>query len=293
MATEVLKDKIGFGCAALSTMPTLQSALSLLQTAYDSKIKHYDTAPIYGNGYSEKILGKFLKGKRSQVTVSTKFGLFPSTERNIPVWLALPLNTLRKTVKPKHENQVIEKPALVPYRRIDYEDIRRSFECSLKNLQTDYIDVYLLHEALPYFLTDEAMNYIQNLKNSGFIKKIGIAAGYVNLYSLEEHKIVDWDVLQYESNLHFSSNDLIDRFPTKTHIYHSVLKVVKNIKVEGYTTLNIVGAVLAKALMNNPKGMVLFSTTHKDHIQQNLQSLEKCMHLPAAEIDNIFLNAVH
>jgi aryl-alcohol dehydrogenase-like predicted oxidoreductase len=287
------RDKIGFGCAALSTMPTLRSAVSLLQTAYDSGIRHFDTAPIYGNGYSEKILGAFLKGKRNQVTVSTKFGLFPSTARNIPMWLALPLNKLRKLVKPKHDdNKIIEQPALIPYRLIEYEDIRRSFECSLKNLQTDHIDFYLLHEALPHFLTDEAMNYIQNLKNSGFIKNIGIAAGYVNLYSLEEDKIADWDILQYESNLHFSSDDLIDRFPSKTHIYHSVLKFVKNIQVEGYTTLNIAGAVLAKAVKNNPKGKVLFSTSHKEHIKQNLQSLEKFMHLPVTEIDNIFSNAV-
>ena len=285
---------IGFGCSGLSSMPTQQSALSLLQTAYNNGIRHFDTAPIYGSGYSEKILGKFLKGKREQVTISTKFGLMPSTARNIPIWLALPLNKIKGKLTASHSaKDNTYTPERLSYRRIDYNEIRTSFENSLKNLQTDHIDFYLLHEALPNFLTDEAMNYVQNLKSSGFVKKIGIAACYINLYQLEPYKVSAWDILQYENGLKFSSDDLLDRFPGKIHIYHSVLKNVKNITLQGNSAVEVAGALLAKSFKNNPDGLILFSTTNKARIGQNLDSMSKYIQMPLKEVNTFLSDAIH
>ena len=285
---------IGFGCSGLSSMPTEQSALSLLQTAYNTGITHFDTAPIYGSGYSEKILGKFLKGKREQITISTKFGLMPATARSIPIWLALPLNKIKgKLAASNSAKGNTHKPEVLPYRRIDYNEIRTAFENSLKNLQTDHIDFYLLHEALPHFLTDEAMNYVQNLKSSGFVKKIGIAACYINLYQLAADKITAWDILQYENGLKFYSDDLLDRFPGKIHIYHSVLKNVKNITIQGNSGVEVAGALLARSIKNNPDGIILFSTTNKARIGQNLDSMNKYIHMPFKEINNFLSDAIH
>lgn len=286
-------DKIGFGCVGLSSMPTLQSALSLLQTAYDNGIMHFDTAPIYGSGYSEKILGIFLKGKREKIKIATKFGLMPSSSRNIPVWLALPLHKIkRKLTRTQELKSNNDTPAMLAYRRIDYRDIKDSFESSLKNLHTDHIDFYLLHEALPYFLTDEAMNYLLNLKKSGFIKKIGIAACYINLYSLEPIKISDWDVLQYENGNQFSSDDLIKRFPHQTHIYHSILRNSKTLSSSD-SHLSIIGALLARYCKTNPEGKILFSTTNRKRIKQNLDSMDGYMQLSLKDIDNFLTNALH
>jgi aryl-alcohol dehydrogenase-like predicted oxidoreductase len=60
-----------------------QERLQLLECAYDAGIRHFDTAPYYGYGEAERVLGEFLRGKRDQVTITTKFGIQPpSVVRN-------------------------------------------------------------------------------------------------------------------------------------------------------------------------------------------------------------------
>lgn len=291
---KAIKQHVGFGCVHLSMMPTLRSALSLLETAYENGITYFDTAPIYGSGYSEKIVGKFIKNKRQHITVTTKFGLLPHIQRNIPPWIALPLKHLKK----KHQTESQSEsgniiPDVIPFRRIECKEIKTAFQKSLVNLKTDYIDNYLLHEALPAFLSDEAMNYIFDLKKKGFVRKIGIAASYVNLYQLAPETITNWDILQYENGLLFTSDDILQIFPGKRHIYHSILKKLKTIKIDGYSKNEIAGILLARALKNNPAGQVLFSTSKNENIKEDLKNLEKFQHLSLNDLNNTIVDAIY
>src|SRR5271154_6444750 len=67
---------VAFGCGSL-TGTDAGNANRVLQTAFDAGVRHFDTARYYGYGEAEGILGKFLKGRRSEVTISTKFGIEP------------------------------------------------------------------------------------------------------------------------------------------------------------------------------------------------------------------------
>ena len=67
---------VGFGCSSLTgTSPS--NANRVLQTAFDAGVRHFDTARYYGYGEGEGILGRFLKSRRSDVTITTKFGIEP------------------------------------------------------------------------------------------------------------------------------------------------------------------------------------------------------------------------
>src|SRR5215470_2148693 len=67
---------VGFGCGSLTgTGPS--NAIRVLETAFDAGVRHFDTARYYGYGEGEGILGRFLKGRRSEVTITTKFGIEP------------------------------------------------------------------------------------------------------------------------------------------------------------------------------------------------------------------------
>jgi aryl-alcohol dehydrogenase-like predicted oxidoreductase len=81
-------------------------------------INFFDTAANYGAGHSESLLGRALKGKRSQVVIATKFGHI--------------VNESEKTVY-SAPDQIIK-------------NVRMDVENSLRRLQTDYIDIYQLHE---------------------------------------------------------------------------------------------------------------------------------------------------
>ncbi len=159
---------LGFGGATLTNLKSLKEILQLLDLAFYKGIRHFDTAPLYGQGYSEVIYGKFLKDKRQEITLTTKFGLGENNEtEKIPVTLILPLNYLVKSITKKLKRSNEESSpffAGLPYRKIDKNSIQKSFEKSLKRLKTDYVDYYLVHEGLPSFLTEEAFSYLLALK---------------------------------------------------------------------------------------------------------------------------------
>ena len=81
----------------------------------------FDTAPVYGIGHSEEVVGKALKGKRDKVLLSTKCGL--EWDYETPCF-----------------HKVMEGRKV--YRDLSPKGIRKNLEDSLRRLQTDYIDIY-------------------------------------------------------------------------------------------------------------------------------------------------------
>ena len=80
MDREILRPNtfpLGFGCVQLTTHREASEAVSMLERAFALGITHFDVARAYGFGRAEGILGKFLRGRRDQVTVATKLGLHP------------------------------------------------------------------------------------------------------------------------------------------------------------------------------------------------------------------------
>lgn len=88
-----------------------------LHRAFELGINYIDTADAYGVGHSEEVIGRAIAGKRNNLVITTKFGHFG--------------NEATKTL-----HGVNLRP--------DY--IERACDASLKRLNTDFIDVYLLHE---------------------------------------------------------------------------------------------------------------------------------------------------
>src|SRR6266536_736813 len=272
-------EKIGFGCVALSTLPNIIAARKLLKGVLDIGITHFDTAPVYGKGYSEQILGDFLCRRRSGVTIATKFGLGLPGALPFPSWLALPLNyfrrcwrslgTSRYSSRVSIEGGKSDKDMILTMRRISRDEIKRSFEKSCRALRTDYLDYYLLHEGLPSFLDDEALEYLRTLKSSGSVRWIGLAAGGRNYHALSPASVAEWDVLQYEFGPAWPDNaDLLRQFSDKMHIFHSCLKSVGGVKSD-----DAPGRVLAECCAANPRGKVLFSSNYLEHVRRNVRAL--------------------
>jgi D-threo-aldose 1-dehydrogenase len=127
---------LGFGGADLGNLHapmTDDAAAALLEAAWDSGIRYFDTAPHYGLGLSERRLGRFLAGKpRGEYVVSTKAGrlLEPSP-----------------ATAGQRDADLYDVPADV--RRVwDFTagGVRRSLEESLERLGLDRVDVLYLHD---------------------------------------------------------------------------------------------------------------------------------------------------
>ncbi|AEW02998.1 hypothetical protein A4D02_03115 [Niastella koreensis] len=288
------RNNIGLGCVSLTAHQRESEALQILSAAFEEGITHFDTAPVYGQGYSEKILGKFIKQRRSQVTITTKVGLGPVEQKNIPAWIALPLYALKKKIRPTGsvDAPAMTDPEPLTYRKLDIDYVSKSLDNSLRNCRTDYLDYYLLHEALPAFLTEKAVEFLIKQKETGVIRNLGIAASHVNLNQVDAATSTAWNVLQYENGVHYDTDKWVRTFENKIHFYHSTLKFLKKAKTDQYTTTDIAGILLNKAARNNPRGKVLFSTTKKKTIQDNLKSFEKANSISTEELKNI-VNAIY
>jgi len=271
-------DRVGFGCAALATMGTSRAARRLLDAAYEGGIRHFDTAPVYGQGYSERLLGEFLRGKREQVSVATKFGLAPPRPATLPPVLVLPLNAMRRRLRgtPAQPAPAVAPAAAqaAPAKRdirptISRAAVQSSFDASRRALGIDHIDLYLLHEHVQAALEPAAIDLLLELQATQRARSLGLAANGGNYFALSTEDIVRWDVLQYEFGPAWPAHAVLpQRFPDKTHIFHSCLKNVAALG-GGRTPVE----VLRDCLAANPRGKVLFSSTDPQHIAGNLRAM--------------------
>ena len=95
-----------------------EESIRAVQAALDMGVNFFDTAANYGAGHSEVVLGRALKGKRDKVVIATKFGHIVNEEQ--------------KTVY-GDADQIIN-------------NVRKDVDNSLRRLQTDFIDIYQLHD---------------------------------------------------------------------------------------------------------------------------------------------------
>ncbi|MCU1535429.1 MAG: aldo/keto reductase [Glaciihabitans sp.] len=141
-------------------------ALAIVDSAFDRGIRHFDTAPHYGLGLSERRLGDSLAGRRrSDFVVSTKVGRM------------LDPNPL---FSGETDSGGFEVPARL-VRRWDFsaDGVRRSLDASLDRLQLDRIDLVLLHDpeenlADPGQAMREGFPALAKLRDEGVIGAIGV-----------------------------------------------------------------------------------------------------------------------
>jgi aryl-alcohol dehydrogenase-like predicted oxidoreductase len=147
-----------------------QESIKTIHTALDNGINIIDTAPVYGFGVSEQIVGKALQqyGNRDRIIISTKVGL---------EW--------------KNNNV---------YRNSTPARIKQEIEDSLQRLQTDYIDIYLIHWPDPLVPIEETAEAMLALFKQGKIRAIGVS-NYSVVHMQMFQKIAPIHVSQLPYNL--------------------------------------------------------------------------------------------
>jgi aryl-alcohol dehydrogenase-like predicted oxidoreductase len=144
--TDLQVSAIGFGCWEIGgTYGRVDEAQfrQAVQRAIDSGINCFDTAEAYGMGVSEQALGRALGGRRRDVIVVTKFGVGYEQAPN--------------------------------RRDSSRQRVMASIEKSLRNLQTDHVDVYLVHWPDINTPLDETIGALDDIVRQGKARHIGVS----------------------------------------------------------------------------------------------------------------------
>jgi len=199
--TEITTSRLGFGCAQLTTHPGRRDAIRILETAFAAGITHFDVARIYGLGRAEGIVGEFLRGKRDRITLATKFGIQPSSgvsgnRRAISLAKKIlgPFPGLLRRARQRSSNMV-RKGDFTPQNAV------KSLEISLRELGTDSIDLFFLHEAtLADAASEPLIETMQQQVNRGTIRTFGIASAFPNFQADASRVPSAYRVLQFEGD---------------------------------------------------------------------------------------------
>src|ERR1700682_571536 len=138
---------VGFGAMSLAGVygPADDAeSVKTLRRALDLGVTFFDTADIYGDGRSERLLGQAVEARRNQIVVATKFG---------------------GGFNPDGTAGGLGRP----------EKVRPALEASLRRLDTDFVDLYYLHRVDPTTPIEETVGAMAELVDRGLIRHIGLS----------------------------------------------------------------------------------------------------------------------
>ena len=144
----------GLGCMGMTTLagmdvygqPDEAEALATIHRARELGVNFLDTADLYGPLLNERLVAKATAGQRNQFILATKFGYEVDDQEQL---------TWGYNGRPEY--------------------VRKAAERSLRNLQTDYIDLYYLHRLDPHTPIEDTMGAMSRLVEEGKVRYLGLS----------------------------------------------------------------------------------------------------------------------
>lgn len=146
--TGVNASVVGFGLWGISGQweggANDYEAVKALHAAIDSGINFFDTAPVYGLGHAEEVLGKALESRRNEVLIASKCGLVWGVDEDVK-------------------------------RNLTRDSILTEIDQSLSRLGTDRIDLWQIHWPSDEMILEETMEAMLTVKSAGKVRWLGVS----------------------------------------------------------------------------------------------------------------------
>ena len=262
--SNVTLPKIGFGTwnigGGSSPNRTLDSAhIHALRLALDVGYTHFDTAEMYASGHAEELLGQAIR------------------ESNV-----------------KRENLFITSKVMPSHLR--YDDVLHSCEKSLKRLQMDYIDLYLIHWPSVGSKYDDTFRALNKLVKDGKVKHLGVSNFNLKLlkqagelsempiitnqvpYSLSDRSYVKNGVLEHcqQNNIFLTAYEPLDKGNMRSNKTFEAIAKAHN---------KTVFQIALAWVISQPNIITIPMSTNSDHIKENFEAAE--INLTKEEIDSL------
>jgi hypothetical protein len=231
------------------------------------------------------VLGETLRAKRHQITIATKFGISAPRNRR---FLALVRRIVMPAVRcvPAIKSRLSRAAGGLKARtRFSPDALRESIDASLVALRTDYIDVFLLHEATVADLSDELFDALEQSVKQGKIRTFGVGSEIAAadlIYRVDRRFCpimqFEWSVLSGEKPT-YSGSFLITHRSLSVNFTQLRAWLSSNpgvaqrwshelgVDISGGSALSRL--MLAAARNANPSGITLFSSRNAGNIRAN------------------------
>jgi D-threo-aldose 1-dehydrogenase len=294
--------RVGFGTGGLLRIGSARRRLNTLAAALASGITHFDTAPLYGFGEAERSLGRFLRGQRNGVTLTTKFGLQASP---LAARLAVFQSVGRRALEmfPALRRAAVRNAgALATPPSFSLAAAKVSLERSLRALRTDYVDFFLAHQASADALPGEdLLGWLEDTRRAGKILAFGVATDFDWLLPVLQRRPQLAGVVQFDNDLTRQNVVAVGGGSERLLItYGFIARAIAvcrerlaaaragrgnptprialptdALMAEGLDRMDddTLGALLLRAaLLANPRGIVLMQSRSTTRIERNMQA---------------------
>lgn len=209
---------IGLGCMGMTTIAGMniygladeKEAIATIHRSLELGGNFLDTADLYGPLENERLIAKAIQGKRNQYILATKFGY-----------------------------EIDDNEQLTWQFNGRKEYVKKAIERSLKNLKTDYIDIYYLHRLDPNTPIEETVSAMADLVKEGKIGYIGLSE--VSSQTIQKaHKVHPITAVQTEYSL-FERNTEQD----------GILQTLQNLEI-GFVAYSPLGRGFISGDIKNP-----------------------------------------
>lgn len=275
---------LGCGCSTFGGSLSKKNALRTLGLCFDEDIFYYDVARSYGYGEAERIVGEFIKDKRAKVIVSSKFGIeasrsfpFKKTITSTARFIKSQIPGSKKMLQ-KVSSRALTKTKFTP------EMVVNSLNKSLSELRTDYLDLFVYHEAsFEEMLNADVLAILEREKDKGKIRAFG-----ANLsHNIDQNKLLESNFQPAVLQLPLAFNHAFDRLINKENqinIVYSIMNLFKQLDQEQILFLkkmkseylsevleNELETLLYLTLNQMKSGVLLMSASNQNHIKRNVQ----------------------
>lgn len=175
--TDLLTHRLGFGCGRLNGGGDKAMSVRLVHTALDLGIRYFDTAPPYGLGASESVLGEALKGRQEVVTVATKAGLARPASPGLKQKARAVVKPIARWIPGLRQAVLKGMARRAAPANFDFDFIAHSFESSLRQLQRGRVDFLLMHEAQPHDPLSPLQSLLERYMATGQLGAYGSSTG--------------------------------------------------------------------------------------------------------------------
>jgi aryl-alcohol dehydrogenase-like predicted oxidoreductase len=270
-----------------------RAQFALLEAVVSAGITHFDTAPYYGYGAVEPLLGEFLKTHGVSATVTTKFGIQPPpriARGNVIMSAARRIGR----ISPRLRGLMARGAAtMVSHGSFEAATAERNLRDSLRNLGRERIDYYLLHEPTAADTERPGLQaFLETAVADGRIGRFGTGGEWRRVREVIALAPSFASVLQFDNAAPQDRVPLVqdpNRLIATFGCVGPAIKLLRQRRVidfDRYATLlrqcgidpmdeeALGAALLARAVARNPEGIVLFATHHLSRLQKSVRAVE-------------------